>query len=146
MTYGADREGLAEMLAYVRSGDTVVVVKLDRLGRSLSGIIRTIETLAERGIVLRSLLESIDTSTSVGRMLVGIFGSLAEYERSLIVERSEVAREAVRSRGKQTDRPRSPGGCATPGSRSRRSGPRWVLAGSRSTGCCPRNRPAGVSS
>lgn len=102
-----DRTGLAEMLAYVRPGDVVVVVALDRLGRSLSGIIRTIETLTERGIVLRSLRESIDTSTSVGRMLVGIFGSLAEYERSLIAERSEVAREAARARGKQTGRPRA---------------------------------------
>lgn len=65
-------------LAYVHKGDTVVVVPLDRLGRSLSGIIRTIETLTARGIVLRSLRESSDTSTNVGRMLVGIFGSLAE--------------------------------------------------------------------
>ena len=95
------------MMTYVREGDTVVVVALDRLGRSLSGIIRTIESLTERGIVLRSLRESIDTSTSVGRMLVGIFGSLAEYERSLIAERSEVAREAARARGRQTGRPRA---------------------------------------
>jgi hypothetical protein len=56
---------------------------LDRLGRSLSGIIRTVETLAGRGIVMRSHRESIDTSGAVGRMLLGIFGSLAEYERSL---------------------------------------------------------------
>lgn len=101
-----DRVGLAELLAYVRRDDVVVVVALDRLGRSLSGIIRTIETLTERGVVLRSLRESIDTGTSVGRMLVGIFGSLAEYERSLIAERAEVAREAAHARGRQTGRPR----------------------------------------
>ncbi|MDN5749047.1 MAG: recombinase family protein [Pseudonocardia sp.] len=102
-----DRTGLAELLAYVRPGDTVVVVALDRLGRSLSGIIRTVAALTERGITLRSLRESIDTSTATGRMLVGIFGSLAEYERSLIAERSEVAREAARARGRQTGRPRA---------------------------------------
>lgn len=104
-----DRAGLAEMLAYAREGDTVVVVALDRLGRSLSGIIRTVEALAAKTIVLRSLRESIDTSTAVGRMLLGVFGSLAEYERSLIAERSAVAREAARARGKQTGRPRALG-------------------------------------
>lgn len=102
-----DRAGLAQMLAYAREGDTVTVVALDRLGRSLSGIIRTIETLSARGIALRSLRESIDTSTPVGRMLAGVFGSLAEYERSLIAERSAAAREAARARGKQTGRPRA---------------------------------------
>ena len=102
-----DRAGLVEMLAYAREGDTVVVVALDRLGRSLSGIIRTVEILTGRGIVLRSLRESIDTSGPTGRMLLGIFGSLAEYERSLIAERSAVAREAARARGKQTGRPRA---------------------------------------
>lgn len=102
-----DRTGLAEMLAYVRPGDTVVVVALDRLGRTLAGIIRTVADLTDRGIVLRSLRESIDTGTAVGDMLVGIFGALAQYERALIAERSEVAREAARARGKQTGRPRA---------------------------------------
>jgi len=104
-----DRAGLAQMLAYAREGDTVTVVALDRLGRSLSGIIRTVETLAGRGIALRSLRESINTSTAVGRMLLGVFGSLAEYERSLIAERSAAAREAARARGRRTGRPRSLG-------------------------------------
>ena len=84
-----DRPGLAEMLAYVREGDTVIVVALDRLGRSLPGIIRTVAELTEHGVHLRSLRESIDTSTAVGHMLVGIFGALAEYERTLIAERAE---------------------------------------------------------
>lgn len=101
-----DRPGLAELLSYARPGDTVVIVALDRLGRSLSGIIRTVQDLTERGIVLRSLRESIDTGTSVGRMLTGLFAALAEYERSLIAERAEVAREAAAARGRQTGRPR----------------------------------------
>jgi DNA invertase Pin-like site-specific DNA recombinase len=102
-----DREGLAAALKYVREGDTLVVVALDRLGRSLSGIIRTLAELNERGVLLRSLREGIDTSTATGRMIAGIFGSLAEYEHSLINERAEAAREAARARGKQTGRPRA---------------------------------------
>jgi DNA invertase Pin-like site-specific DNA recombinase len=102
-----DRPGLAALLDYVRPGDTVVVVALDRLGRSLSGVIKTIETLQQSGILLRSLREGIDTSTSAGRMVANLFASLAEYERELINERSAVAREAAAARGKQTGRPRA---------------------------------------
>lgn len=102
-----DRPGLAALLDYTRKGDTVVVVALDRLGRSLSGVIKTIETLTERGIMLRSLREGIDYSTATGRMVAGIFASLAEYERELINERATVAREAAQARGKQTGRPRA---------------------------------------
>lgn len=102
-----DRPGLAALLDYAREGDTIVVVALDRLGRSLSGVIKTIETLTERGIMLRSLREGIDYSTATGRMVAGIFASLAEYERELINERAAAAREAARSRGKQTGRPRA---------------------------------------
>ncbi|MCA1704485.1 MAG: recombinase family protein [Actinobacteria bacterium] len=102
-----DRPGLAALLDYARDGDTVVVVALDRLGRSLARIVRTVETLRERGIMLRSLREGIDYSTPVGRMVAGIFASLAEYERELIHERAAVARQAARARGKQTGRPRA---------------------------------------
>jgi DNA invertase Pin-like site-specific DNA recombinase len=102
-----DRPGLAGLLDYAREGDTVVVVALDRLGRSLAGIVRTVETLRERGVMLRSLREGIDYSTPVGRMVAGIFASLAEYERELIHERAAVARQAARARGKQTGRPRA---------------------------------------
>ena len=102
-----DRPGLAALLDYAREGDTVVVVALDRLGRSLAGIVRTIETLTERAIMLQSLREGIDYSTPVGRMVAGIFASLAEYERELIHERAAVARQAARARGKQTGRPRA---------------------------------------
>ncbi len=102
-----DRPGLAALLDYAREGDTVVVVALDRLGRSLAGIVRTVETLRERGVMLRSLREGIDYSTAVGRMVAGIFASLAEYERELIHERAAVARHAARARGKHTGRPRA---------------------------------------
>jgi DNA invertase Pin-like site-specific DNA recombinase len=102
-----DRPGLADLLKYMREGDTVVVHSLDRLGRSLSGILRTVETLTERGVTLRSLKESIDTSTDVGELLLGIFGTLAQYERKLINERAQQAREAAKARGQATGRPRA---------------------------------------
>jgi DNA invertase Pin-like site-specific DNA recombinase len=101
-----DRPGMAELMKFLREGDTVVVASLDRLGRSLSGILRVVETFKDRGVTLRSLKESIDTSTDVGVMLLGIFGTLAEYERKLINERAADARTAAQARGKQTGRPR----------------------------------------
>jgi DNA invertase Pin-like site-specific DNA recombinase len=100
-----DRPGLAQLIEYIRAGDTVVVVALDRLGRSLSAVIRTIETLTERGVLLRSLREGIDYSTSTGRMLAGIFAALAGYERELMHERAAAAQQAVRLRGRHTGRP-----------------------------------------
>jgi len=100
-----DRSGLAVLLDYVRDGDTVVVVALDRLGRSLSGVIRTVETLTEAGVLLRSLREGIDYSTATGRMLAGIFAALAAYERELMHERAAAARAAARARGRHTGRP-----------------------------------------
>jgi len=100
-----DRPGLAALLDYVRTGDTVAVVALDRLGRSLSGIIRTVETLTEAGVLLRSLREGIDYSTATGRMLGGIFAALAAYERELMHERAAAARAAARARGRHTGRP-----------------------------------------
>ncbi len=100
-----DRPGLAELLGYVRGGDTVVVIALDRLGRSLSGVIRTVETLTEAGVLLRSLREGIDYSTPTGRMLAGIFAALAGYERDLMHERAAAARHAAQLRGRHTGRP-----------------------------------------
>ena len=89
----------------LQRGDTVVVVALDRLGRSLSGVIRTIETLTEAGVLLKSLREGIDYSTATGRMLAGIFAALAGYERELMHERAAAARAAARARGRHTGRP-----------------------------------------
>jgi len=102
----ADRPGLAALLDYAREGDTVTVVAPDRLGRSLSGIIRTIEQLQSKGVALKSIREGIDYSTPVGKMVAGILGALAEYERTLINERAASAREAARGRGRQVGRKR----------------------------------------
>jgi DNA invertase Pin-like site-specific DNA recombinase len=91
----------------MRAGDTLVVVALDRLGRSLSEMVKLLEWIIAEGITLRSLREGIDLNTPTGRMLAGIFASLAEYERALIMERAEAAREAARARGRQVGRPPS---------------------------------------
>jgi DNA invertase Pin-like site-specific DNA recombinase len=102
-----DRPQLKAMLEYAREGDTVVVWRLDRLGRSLSHVVRTAEDLHKRGILIRGLSDGVDYSTPTGRMIAGILASLAEYERSLINERAQVAREAARARGKQVGRPKA---------------------------------------
>lgn len=99
-----DRPGLKALLDYAREGDTITVVALDRLGRSLTTIIRTIDELEQRGIAIRSIREGVDFSTPTGRMLAGIFGSLAQYERELIRERAHAAREAASARGKRVGR------------------------------------------
>lgn len=89
----------------VRAGDTVIVASLDRLGRSLSQVIATADELHAAGIVLKSIKESIDYSTDIGQMLAGIFGSLAQYERKLMLERVGEARAAAKARGTNTGRP-----------------------------------------
>jgi DNA invertase Pin-like site-specific DNA recombinase len=81
------------------------VWRLDRLGRSLSHIVRTVADLQARGIYLRALQDGADSSTSTGRMMIGVLASLAEYERELINERSAAAREAARERGRHVGRP-----------------------------------------
>ena len=82
-----DRPGLKACLADLRPGDVLVVWKLDRLGRSLSHLIRIIDELKGRGVAFRSLTEAIDTTTAHGAFLFNLFGSLAEYDRALIKER-----------------------------------------------------------
>src|SRR3954454_4848902 len=103
----ATRPGLREALSHLRSGDTLVVWRLDRLGRSLRHLIDTITDLQERGIGFKSLTESIDTTTSGGRLVFNIFGSLAEFEREIIRERTNAGLTAARSRGKLGGRPKA---------------------------------------
>jgi DNA invertase Pin-like site-specific DNA recombinase len=102
-----DRPGLAALLAYAREGDKIVVVALDRLGRSLGHMVRTIESLGERGINLRSLREGIDFGTATGRLQAALFSAMAAYERDLIKERAAAAREAAAARGRHVGRPRA---------------------------------------
>jgi len=99
-----ERPGLQEALAYLRSGDTLVVWRLDRLGRSMKHLIDTVTLLEERGIGLQSLQESIDTTTSGGRLVFHIFGALAEFERNLIRERTQAGLQAARARGRKGGR------------------------------------------
>ncbi|TRW81259.1 recombinase family protein [Mycolicibacterium sp. 018/SC-01/001] len=101
-----DRPGLADLMAYVRDGDTVVVWKLDRLGRNMLHILQTVRELTTRGVTLVSVTDGIDSSTPAGRMMIGVLGSLAEYERELIQERTALKRAASRDSGTQFGRPR----------------------------------------
>jgi DNA invertase Pin-like site-specific DNA recombinase len=100
-----ERKGLEEALNYVRKGDTLVVWRLDRLGRSLPHLITTMTALEERGIGFKSLTENIDTTTSGGKLIFHIFGALAEFERNLIRERTQAGLIAARARGKTGGRP-----------------------------------------
>lgn len=102
----ADRPGLNQALDYVRSGDTLVVWRLDRLGRSLQHLIETVEALEKRGVGFKSLTEAIDTTTPAGKLVFHIFGSLAEFERSLIRERTNAGLAAARARGRKGGRPK----------------------------------------
>src|SRR3954471_13880479 len=105
----AERKGLTDALSYVRAGDTIVVWKLDRLGRSLKDLIERITELNDRKIGFKSITENIDTTTFGGKLIFHIFGALAEFERDIIRERTNAGLEAARSRGKKGGGPgRSP--------------------------------------
>lgn len=101
-----DRPGLKALLDYVREGDTVVVWKLDRLGRNMIHILQTVKELTDCGVTLVSTSDGIDSSTPAGRMMIGVLGSLAEYERELIKERTALKRAASRANGTKFGRPR----------------------------------------
>jgi DNA invertase Pin-like site-specific DNA recombinase len=105
----ADRVVLAKLLGYLRAGDTLVVWRLDRLGRSLGHLIATVAELAERGVGFRSLTERIDTTTSGGKLVFHVFGALAEFERDLVRERTQAGLAAARARGRLGGRPRKLG-------------------------------------
>jgi DNA invertase Pin-like site-specific DNA recombinase len=95
-----ERKGLQEALEYVRVGDTLVVWRLDRLGRSLKHLIETITRLNDRKIGFKSITENIDTTTSGGKLVFHIFGALAEFERDIIQDRTKAGLHAARSRGR----------------------------------------------
>ncbi|MGE2728970.1 recombinase family protein [Mycolicibacterium vaccae] len=107
MTAREQRPGLAALLDYAREGDVIVVVGIDRLGRSASEVMTTIADLLGRGIVIRAVREGVDSSTPTGRAVLGIMASLAELELELGRERRAAAREARRARGQAIGRPRA---------------------------------------
>lgn len=96
--------GLARALEELRQGDTLVIWRLDRLGRSLKDLIAHAEHLSAHDIGLRSLQEAIDTNTSGGKLVFHIFGALAEFERAIIRERTKAGLDAARARGRQGGR------------------------------------------
>ncbi len=96
----AERPQLDAALDYLRRGDTLVVWRLDRLGRSLRHLVETVTALQERGVGFRSIQESIDTTTSGGRLVFHVFCALAEFERDLIRERTHAGLAAARARGR----------------------------------------------
>lgn len=100
-----DRPGMSEMLAKARQGDTIVVSEFSRLGRDMVESILTANKLNNAGIVLKSLAEGIDYSTVAGRMVAGVFASLAQFEREQMLERAAEARTAAQARGLTGGRP-----------------------------------------
>src|SRR5438876_573697 len=102
-----ERKGLEEALSFLRAGDSLVVWRLDRLGRSLKHLIETIAHLNARGIGLRTITESIDTTTSSGKLVFHVFGALAEFERDLVRERTQAGLLAARARGRLGGRPKA---------------------------------------
>lgn len=98
------RTGLDAALASLKAGDTLVVARLDRLGRSMPHLVATVHELAARGVGFRSLAESIDTTSAAGRLVLHIFASLADFERELIRERTREALAAKKRRGEHVGR------------------------------------------
>jgi DNA invertase Pin-like site-specific DNA recombinase len=101
-----DRPGLAAALSALSAGDTLIVWKLDRLGRSLSHLVGLLDDLGKRGIGFISLTENIDTTTAGGRLVFHMMAALSEFERSLIVERTKAGMAAAKRRGKTLGRPK----------------------------------------
>ncbi|GAA5531225.1 recombinase family protein [Herpetosiphon gulosus] len=103
----ADRPGLHRMFQYVRAGDTIVVWRLDRLSRSLKDLIDVVTQLEHISVGLQSLQESLDTTSSSGKLIFHIFGALAEFERTLIRERTQAGLQAARARGRTGGHPKA---------------------------------------
>ncbi len=102
-----ERPGLDAAIKFLRPGDTLLVWRLDRLGRSLKHLIETVTPLEQQGIGFRSLQESMNTTTSGGKLIFQIFGALAEFERNLIRERTMAGLKAARARGRKGGRPKA---------------------------------------
>lgn len=102
----AERSGLIALMNVLRSGDIVIIWRLDRLGRSLKDLIQLVERLEVAGVGLRSLQESINTSSSGGKLVFHFFGALAEFERNLIRERTQAGLSSARARGRMGGRPK----------------------------------------
>lgn len=102
----SQRPALTKLKEILRKGDTLIVWRLDRLGRSLKDLIDWLNYLDTEGVALRSLQESIDTTTTTGKLVFHIFGALAEFERHLIVERTQAGLSAARARGRLGGRPK----------------------------------------
>lgn len=100
-----ERTGLSQVFDALRQGDTLVIWRLDRLGRSLKHLIAIVDQLDKLGVGLQSLTESIDTTSAGGKLIFHIFGALAEFERHLIRERTKAGLAAARARGRQGGRP-----------------------------------------
>ena len=100
----AERPGLNEALAFLRAGDTLVVWKLDRLGRSMKHLVETVTGLGQHGVGFRSLTEGVDTTTTSGTLVFHLFGALAQFERDLIIERTQAGLKAAASRGRKGGR------------------------------------------
>lgn len=103
----AERPGMQKLLAYAEPGDTVVVWRVDRLGRSLIDVLNTVTLLRERDVAVRSVSDGIDPATSTGRLMLNMLATLAEYERELIVERVTAGIAAARQNGTRFGRPMS---------------------------------------
>jgi DNA invertase Pin-like site-specific DNA recombinase len=101
-----ERPGLNEALRYLRPEDTLVVWKLDRLGRSVKNLVDSIKMLDDQKVAFKSLQENIDTNTSGGKLVFHIFSALAEFERDLIKERTKAGLNSARARGRYGGRPR----------------------------------------
>ena len=102
-----NRQGLAEALSHLREGDVLVIWKLDRLGRTVKGLVDFVGELAEREVQFRSLTDGIDTTTPTGRFFFHVMASLAQMERELIVERTKAGLASARLRGRLVGRKRS---------------------------------------
>lgn len=101
-----ERPGLLDVMSHLRAGDTLVVWRLDRLGRTLKHLIATVTDLSDKGIGFKSLQENMDTTTSGGKLIFHIFGALAEFEREVIRERTNAGLQAARARGRLGGRPK----------------------------------------